>query len=112
VGGVQVNEPGADLPLALAVTSALTGRRLGSETVACGEVGLGGEVRQVAHLERRLVEAQRLGFIRAVLPESGPPGPPNMEVVRVRTLADAVEAVGLLGDADRTGASWGAEGDA
>jgi hypothetical protein len=35
-----------------------------------------------------------------------------MEVVRVRTLADAVEAVGLLGDADRTGASWGAEGDA
>jgi DNA repair protein RadA/Sms len=112
VGGVQVTEPGADLPLALAVTSALTGRRLGSETVACGEVGLGGEVRQVAHLERRLVEAQRLGFIRAVLPESGPPGPPNMEVVRVRTLADAVEAVGLLGDADRTGASWGAEGDA
>jgi DNA repair protein RadA/Sms len=110
VGGVQVTEPGADLPLALAVTSALTGRRLGSETVACGEVGLGGEVRQVAHLERRLVEAQRLGFTRAVLPESGPPGPPNMEVVRVRTLADAVEAVGLLGDADRTGGLVGSGG--
>jgi DNA repair protein RadA/Sms len=98
VGGVQVTEPGADLPLALAVTSALTGRRLGSDTVACGEVGLGGEVRQVAHLERRLLEAQRLGFTRAVLPESGPDGPPGIEVIRVRTLAEAVAATGLLGN--------------
>jgi|TARA_B100000959_G_scaffold263827_1_gene303614 DNA repair protein RadA/Sms len=103
VGGVQVTEPGADLPLALAVTSALTGRHLGSDTVACGEVGLGGEVRQVAHLERRLQEAQRLGFTRAVLPESGPEGPPGMEVVRVRTLAEAVEATGLLAGCSQPG---------
>jgi DNA repair protein RadA/Sms len=61
-------------------------------------VGLGGEVRQVAHLERRLLEAQRLGFTRAVLPESGPDGPPGIEVIRVRTLAEAVAATGLLGN--------------
>jgi len=57
----------------------------------------------VAHLERRLQEAQRLGFTRAVLPESGPEGPPGMEVVRVRTLAEAVEATGLLAGCSQPG---------
>ncbi|MBQ90817.1 MAG: DNA repair protein RadA [Acidimicrobiaceae bacterium] len=103
VGGVQVTEPGADLPLALAVASALTGRRLGADSVACGEIGLGGEVRQVAHLERRLQEAHRLGFRRAVLPQSAPAGPDGLEVVRVRTLAEAVAATGLLGDGTAVG---------
>ncbi|MDP6481059.1 MAG: DNA repair protein RadA [Acidimicrobiales bacterium] len=95
VGGVQVTEPGSDLPLALAVVSAATNRCLVAQVVACGEVGLGGEVRQVAGLERRLHEAHRLGFNRAILPASAPEPPAGMTAVRVDTLADAVVAAGL-----------------
>lgn len=71
VGGVRVNEPGADLALGLAVASALRGRPAPPDLVACGEVGLGGELRQVAHT-RRLAEAARLGFKRAMVPYSAP----------------------------------------
>jgi DNA repair protein RadA/Sms len=102
-GGVRVVEPAADLALGLSLASAGCGRPLPSDLVACGEVGLGGEVRQVAHLPRRLAEAARLGFRRAVVPASAPDGPPGMETISVATLADAVErllltpAISLVG---------------
>src|SRR5207244_9766022 len=60
VGGVRVLEPGADLPLALALASSLSDTPLPDDAVACGEIGLGGEVRQVAQRGRRLAEAARL----------------------------------------------------
>ncbi|MBT6372642.1 MAG: DNA repair protein RadA, partial [Acidimicrobiaceae bacterium] len=103
VGGAQATEPAADLPLALAVVSAVVGRPLGSDTVALGEVGLGGELRQVTGTGRRLMEAARLGFRRAVVPASTPGPPDGIELVRVATLVEAVAAVGLLpaGDASR-----------
>jgi DNA repair protein RadA/Sms len=88
-GGLRVQEPAADLALALALSSARTGVPLGEHLVACGEVGLGGEVRQVAYLDRRLAEAARLGFTAAVVPESAPDGPPGMRMLRVATLAEA-----------------------
>ena len=75
VGGVRIVEPGADLALGLAIVSSLTGTPLPADLVACGEVGLGGELRQVAHTPRRLAEAARLGFKRAVLPFSAPAPP-------------------------------------
>ena len=96
VGGVHVTEPAADLPLALAVVSATTGRQLGDDVVVVGEVGLGGEVRQVPGMERRLQESHRLGFRRAVIPASSPDPPPGLEVVRVGTLSEAVLATGLM----------------
>jgi DNA repair protein RadA/Sms len=96
VGGVHVTEPAADLPLALAVVSATTGRHLGDDVVVVGEVGLGGEVRQVAGMERRLQESHRLGFRRAVIPASAPDPPPGLEVERVGTLSEAVLATGLM----------------
>jgi DNA repair protein RadA/Sms len=92
VGGVRVNEPGADLALALAIVSAMRNIVVPTGVVACGEVGLGGEVRQVAHLERRLREAARLGFVRAVVPLHAPEAPAGLEVVRVATLREAIEA--------------------
>ena len=103
VGGAQATEPAADLPLALAIVSAVVGRPLGSDTVALGEVGLGGELRQVTGTGRRLMEAARLGFRRAVVPASTPGPPDGIELVRVATLVEAVAAVGLLpaGDASR-----------
>ncbi|MDE0927924.1 MAG: DNA repair protein RadA [Acidimicrobiales bacterium] len=92
VGGVAVTEPGADLPLALAVASAATGRPLNPDTVACGEVGLGGEIRQVSRSEQRLAEAHRLGFRTAVIPLSAPEPPEGMRTIRVATVAEAVKA--------------------
>jgi DNA repair protein RadA/Sms len=96
VGGVRLVEPGADLPLALALASSLSEAALPDDVVACGEVGLGGEVRQVAQMGRRLAEAARLGFRRAVVPASAPDAPSGLELVRVGTLPAAVEALGLM----------------
>jgi DNA repair protein RadA/Sms len=64
--------------------------------VACGEIGLAGEVRQVAHMGRRLAEAARLGFSRGVVPTTAPDGPPGLALLRVATLTDAVEALNLM----------------
>jgi DNA repair protein RadA/Sms len=93
-GGVRATEPGTDLALALALASARKGVAVPPDVVACGEVGLGGELRQVHQTARRLNEAARLGFRRAVVPASAPLELPDIEVRRVHTLGDAVRLVG------------------
>jgi DNA repair protein RadA/Sms len=98
-GGLSVAEPGLDLPLALALASSLRDRPLVTGTVAIGEVGLLGELRAVGGLDRRLREAERLGFVRAIVPRAAGRGPAKVagiEVVAVGTLADAIKAA--LGD--------------
>jgi DNA repair protein RadA/Sms len=65
---VHLSDPGADLAVAAALASAATGRPVPDDLVLVGEVGLGGEVRQVAHTPRRLAEASRFGFTRALVP--------------------------------------------
>jgi len=95
VGGVKVAEPGADLGVALAVASAWCDRPLPDGLVVCGEVGLGGELRQVGQGQRRLIEAQRLGFTTAIIPRLAPEPPEGMTVLRAGTLADAVVLAGL-----------------
>ncbi len=95
VGGVRIGEPGADLAICLALTSAVTGVSLGDSVVACGEVGLGGEIRQVGRLERRLAEAARLGFDTAVVPRSAPDVGADIRLLRVPTLSAAITTLGL-----------------
>ena len=90
-GGVRVPEPGADLAVALAVASSALGRPLAGDLVACGEVGLGGELRQVRRTERRLAEAARLGFTRAVVPRSAP-DPPDSRSFRPTVKGSALRA--------------------
>ncbi len=93
-GGVRLEEPAADLACGLALASAFTERAVPAEVVACGEIGLGGEVRGVPRMGERLAEAARLGFRRAVVPASAPPmAGVGMSLVRVRSLADALTAV-------------------
>ena len=92
-GGVKTTEPGADLALALALASARSGVAVPDDLVACGEVGLGGELRQVHQTARRLAEAARLGFRRAVVPASAPLDLPGLDVLRVATLEQAVHLV-------------------
>ena len=96
VGGVRLIEPGADLAVCLALVSAYTGRPLAPDLAAFGEVGLGGELRQTAHAQRRLHEATRLGFRRAIVPAASP-DVAAMEVDRVATLTEALVAAGLTG---------------
>ncbi|MBI2168859.1 MAG: DNA repair protein RadA [Actinobacteria bacterium] len=93
-GGLRVAEPGVDLALALAIAGAKTGQAFDPETVALGEVGLGGEIRQVAHAPRRLAEAARLGFRRAVVARRTPDAS-GLQLVRVGRLAEAVAVTGL-----------------
>ena len=88
VGGLRVNEPAADLGIALALVSAVTGIAIGEEVVAFGEVGLAGELRRVQATERRFAEAARLGFRCAVVPQSAPDGPTGLELLRAGTLLD------------------------
>jgi DNA repair protein RadA/Sms len=93
-GGLSVAEPGLDLPLALALASSLRDKPLAEATVAVGEVGLLGELRAVSGLERRLREAARLGYRRAIVPRAvdGQADTPGIELIRVGTLRDAIGA--------------------
>jgi DNA repair protein RadA/Sms len=97
-GGLKVSEPSLDLAVCLAVASSLFDRELGRDTIVMGEVGLGGEVRNVGKLKERIREAKNLGFKRAVVPvsslrESG------MELVRVKHIHEAVAKSGLASKA-------------
>jgi DNA repair protein RadA/Sms len=95
VGGVRLTETGTDLGVCLALASSLSGRPVDSNLVACGEVGLGGELRQVANMARRLAEAARLGFDTALVPASAPPDVPGIDLLRVESLAEALTAVDM-----------------
>ena len=93
-GGIRINEPAADLAVAAALVSALTGNALPAETLFFGEIGLAGEIRQVAQPDLRLKEASKLGFREAVIPSakkksaSGVAGIKAAEISHVQDLAD------------------------
>jgi DNA repair protein RadA/Sms len=72
VGGVKITEPVADLSVAIAVASSVMDRPIHPGLIAIGEVGLAGEVRRVGGLEKRLAEAARLGFTKAIVPADVP----------------------------------------
>jgi len=92
-GGIRITEPAADLGLALSIVSNERNRPMPDGLVAIGELGLSGEVRRVGHLERRLHEAARHGLTRALIPAGAKAGRPSgLDVVEVRSLADAVSA--------------------
>ncbi|OIQ70891.1 hypothetical protein GALL_474920 [mine drainage metagenome] len=95
VGGARVVEPAADLAIAMATVSAGQNVPLEPGLIALGEVGLAGEIRQVAGVGRRLSEAARWGFTRAVVPPgsvSRGTAPDGMQVLEVEDLAQAMTA--------------------
>ncbi|AZA08479.1 DNA repair protein RadA [Corynebacterium pseudopelargi] len=93
VGGVKVGEPAVDLAIALATASAMTGRALPKRTVVVGEVGLAGEIRAVPNLQRRLQEAHRLGYGKAIIPNADV-DIPGMQLQKVGTIAEALAVLG------------------
>ncbi len=98
VGGMKMSEPAADLALALAVASAAKGLALPADLVAIGEVGLAGEIRKVSGVSRRLAEAYRLGFKRALVPAGSDVKIDGMEIVEVSRLDQALARVKITGD--------------
>jgi DNA repair protein RadA/Sms len=103
VGGIRVSEPAADLAVALAIGSAVSGVPISERVVAFGEIGLGGEVRQSPGAPRRLAEAARLGFTRAIVPASTPQPAGTMRLVHVATIAEAISELGLVSPRRSTG---------
>ena len=94
IGGLRLDEPGADLPVALAVASSYRDMSIADDLVAIGEVGLTGEIRAVSHMSQRLGEVSRLGFKKCIIPKSGSDKleiPAGLTVYRVRNLREAIE---------------------
>lgn len=94
IGGLRLDEPGADLPVALAVASSYRDTAIPDDLAAIGEVGLTGEVRSVSHMNQRLSEVMRLGFRKCIIPKFGSEKleiPEGLTVYRVRNLREAIE---------------------
>ena len=94
IGGLQLNEPGADLPVVLALASSYRDAPVPDDLVAIGEVGLTGEIRGVSNMAQRLTEVARLGFHKCIIPKSGTEKleiPEGLTVYRVRNLREAIE---------------------
>jgi DNA repair protein RadA/Sms len=95
-GGVRVDEPAADLGMAVSVVSSLRDVPVRSDAVVVGEVGLGGEIRSVHQIEKRITEAERLGFTLMVLPRKNARGtlkPGTIRLVEVETIDEAIDAL-------------------
>lgn len=95
VGGLDVEEPAADLAVAAAIASSTRNRPVAADLALVGEIGLSGELRSVGHLPRRLNEAAKLGFTRVLVPKTAvrklEPVPAGLEVLGARTLREALE---------------------
>ena len=94
IGGLSLDEPGADLPVILAVASSYRDQPIPDDLVAIGEVGLTGEIRSVSHMNQRLAEVTRLGFKKCIIPRFGSEKldiPEGLTVYKVRNLREAIE---------------------
>ena len=94
IGGLRLDEPGADLPVALAIASSYRDQPIPDDLVAIGEIGLTGEIRSVSHMNQRLLEIVRLGFKRCIIPQKSSEKleiPDELEVFRVKNLREAIE---------------------
>ena len=100
IGGLKLDETACDLPVCMAMASSLLDLPVPEKTFAIGEVGLGGEVRSVPHLETRLREAQRVGFDTAVVPKHNlklvdPAQFPGLKLIGVSYLREAINTIKL-----------------
>ena len=93
VGGLRLDEPAADLSIALALYSSLTDKVIPDKLIALGEIGLGGELRSISHITQRLSEIERLGFEKCIVPKSSLKGIDtskyNMQVVGTYSIKNA-----------------------
>lgn len=96
IGGLKITEPAADLAVAMALYSSLTDKPIDGKVIAFGEIGLGGEIRSVSHLEQRIAEARRLKFEKCIVPKHSLKNirlPDDIEVIGVNNLKEAFKAI-------------------
>lgn len=96
VGGLRLDEPAADLPVALALISNLMDKAVPDNIAAFGEIGLAGEIRSVTHIQSRINECARLGFTKLLVPASNKSSLPKVsgvELVTVNTVGQAISAL-------------------
>ena len=94
IGGLRLDEPGADLPVVLALASSYRDQCIPDDLVAVGEVGMTGEIRAVSHMNQRLAEVARLGFRKCMIPRGGSEKldiPEGLTVYRVKNIREAIE---------------------
>ncbi len=94
IGGLRLDEPGADLPIILAIASSYRDAAIPDDLAAIGEVGLTGEIRSVSHMNQRLGEVSRLGFKKCIIPKNSSEKldiPEGLTVYRVKNLREAIE---------------------
>lgn len=94
IGGVEISEPAADLGIALAVATCARDVAVDSHTVIIGEIGLSGEIRAVNNIEKRIKEAQKLGFKKAIIPDANGLNEDikGIEIIKAKRLIDAITA--------------------
>ena len=98
VGGIRVNEPALDLGIVLAVASAFKNLPISKEVVAIGEVGLTGEVRRVNLIEKRIKEAEKLGFKTCIIPENNRKllkDHYKLDIIGVKHIGEAMKRIGI-----------------
>ncbi|MBR1942676.1 DNA repair protein RadA [bacterium] len=94
IGGVDVSEPAADLGVAVAIATCLNDVTADMQTVFIGEIGLSGEIRPVSDLEKRIYEAQKLGFKRAIVPAANNLSEKfeKIEIIEAKRIMDAIKS--------------------
>jgi DNA repair protein RadA/Sms len=95
IGGLSIDDPGADLATVLSLASAYRDKPLRSDIAVFGEVGLSGEIRQVSQISPRLSEISRMGFNACILPNSAKytnDSANNLEIIRVKNVSEAIRA--------------------
>lgn len=92
IGGIDVSEPAADLGIALAIITCVRDVVFDSHTAIVGEIGLSGEIRAVNHIEKRITEAQKLGFKRIIIPEANEVSEDikGIEILKVKRIIEAI----------------------
>lgn len=98
VGGIKINEPALDLGTILATASSYKNIAIPKDTIAIGEVGLTGEVRSVNQMEKRLKEAEKLGFKKCIIPQSNKKllkDEYKLDIIGVQNIVEAMRNLGL-----------------
>jgi DNA repair protein RadA/Sms len=91
-GGIKIDEPAVDLAVCCAIASSLMDKPADNKTVLIGEVGLGGEIRGVGHLDKRIQEAEKLGFKKVLVPKiSKLPKKSSIEIITIAGINDAID---------------------
>ncbi len=92
VGGIKISDPALDLAVCLSIASSYSDKAIKEKTIVLGEVGLGGEIRNVSHIDSRLKEAEKLGFLNAIIPDQKTDNK-KLNLIKVKNIGEAIKSM-------------------